>query len=365
MPVPQQIYCCDRYGRLEILDPASLALSTVAAPNILAPSPGPALFALGYDTAKDNIYMTGLPDGTSFSGIAGDPTGSNLYALRLVLNGATYTPTEVAPPTRMVGPRPEWLVVDPTGGRLFVADAQQGLSVWNTTATVTGFTQLGSNYRPGLGALQAQGVAFSSALNRIYVCCQSATGADQIAVYDGTNSASMLQIAGSPFAFPSLALNSSRTSMLVVGSRLVVTTAAGVVAFNITATTIALVAGSPFPTSATAATQLGADPRGLAFDSINNRILVCNFGQNSVAALNSTSYAHMASSPFPTAQSPKSVIFNPTTARVYVANFNGGDLTAAVPTSGGLSVYTASTMAQIAGSPFLKGTPTSLVTFGP
>ncbi len=356
--MPQYVYGCDRRGRVVILDPTTCL---PVGGDYYHTAPGPALFGLGFDVSNNNVYFAGIPDGSGIDDPAA--SGSVFYSIRMAPG-----PVQVALPSQMpLGSiEPYAMAVDSSHGRVFVADPLVGLTAWSTTPGASGFPQLaGSPYTPGLGQIKAKGVAYSAALNRVYVCCQNAAGVDQVAVYDANSGPPMNQIPGSPFTIAAthpLSLTTSRTSMAIdttqTPNRVLITCPSGVVALN--GSTLAVIGTGPYPTSAT---QSGATPRGITLDSAG-RVYICNFGQDTLAVLTAGTYAPIASSPFPTGHGPQAVIYNPTTNYVYVANFNGGDLNG-VAGRGGLSVHLASTMAQISGSPFQPDNPLTNLTFGP
>jgi DNA-binding beta-propeller fold protein YncE len=352
MPVPTQVYATDRSGLVLVLNPSTLALA--AAPwssNIFRPDTGPALFGLGFDNSSTNLYTVGVPDGTTsyFSALRPVTDGLGNYSLVSPTPAGTAFPST----TSTFSFQPESIAIDSANKRVFVADSTRWLTAWSTNlpnASST-FTQLtGSPYYPNNGPIRAQGVAYDAFHNRVFTTCQNSAGQDQLAVYDASVSP-MVHIAGSPFSL-TLSLNTSRTAIAydAVNDRVLITTSAGLVVWN--AATKAVVAGSPFSTG-------GLDPRAIALDATNSRVYICNFGSDTLAALNSTGYGPITGSPYPTGHGPKSVAYLPSTNRVYVANFNGNP--------GGITVYNASTtpLGTVAGSPFQSSFSFNNLAVGP
>ncbi len=105
------------------------------------------------------------------------------------------------------------------------------------------------------------------------------------------------------------------------------------------ATTLAPIAGSPFPTG-------GLSPIGIAINPTGTRVYVTNINSNNVSVLDATTLAPIVGSPFPTGGfGPSAIAINPAGTRVYIGNL----------TSNNLSVLDATTLAPIAGSPFPTG----------
>ena len=345
MPPPSQVYATDRNGIIFVLDPTTLAsVGSTWSSSLFTTFPGPALFGLAYENSSNFLYTVGLPDGT----------GSSFFALTPTLN-TTYSLTNPANPAPMPANsfQPESIAVDSTNKRVFVADPTRFLTAWNTNLAGTGgvFAQLaGSPYYPNNGVLRAQGVAYNPTANRVYVACQTLAGQDQLAVYDAST-APMTQISGSPFNL-TLGLSTSHTSIAYdsVNNRILLTSLLGLIALN--ATTLAPIAGSPFPTG-------GTDPRGIALDTTNGRVYVTNFGSDSLAALTASTLAPISGSPYATGHGPKSVVYYPTKNWVYVCNFNSNP--------GGITVYNAGVtpMTAISGSPFEAGFSFTNLAIGP
>jgi YVTN family beta-propeller protein len=180
----------------------------------------------------------------------------------------------------------------------------------------------GSPYYPGVGPIQAQGLAYDSNLNHVYTCCQTATG-DALAVYN-TATAPMTLIGTVPLTL-SLASSGCSIALDTANNHILITCAGGLWVVN--ATSLEPIQSTPFSTD-------GSDPRGLVV--ANGKVFVCNFGSDTLAVLNSSTLA-ASSSPLTTGHSPRNVAYNSTTGLIYVTNFNGNP--------GGLSVFNASTLA--------------------
>ena len=346
MPPPSQVYATDRNGIIFVLDPTTLAkVSSTWDSPLFAPPPGPALFGLAYENSSNFLYTVGIPDGT----------GSNFYAMTPVVDAVTgaYKLTNPANPATMPANsfQPESIAVDSTHSRVFLADSTRFLTAWSTNLSGGVFTQLaGSPYYPNNGVLRAQGVAYNTAANRVYVACQTLAGQDQLAVYDAST-APMTQISGSPFNL-TLGLSTSHTSIAYdsVNNHILLTSSLGLVVLN--ATTFAPIAGSPFSTG-------GTDPRGIALDATNGRVYVCNFGSDTLAALTASTLAPISGSPYATGHGPKNVVYYPTKNWVYVCNFNSNP--------GGITVLNAAVtpMTAISGSPFEAGFSFTNLAIGP
>lgn len=337
---PTQLYSVSREGNIFVFDPLTLATPTGWASNFLQPFPGPALGGFGIDPSTSNLYLCGIP-GSS---------GSYLYPVGAFLDGGgQYFLGGIANPATMPAETflPEFLAIDGPGQRVFVADDRRMLTAWSTST----FAALaGSPYYPSNGTIKAQGVAYNSAANRVYVCCQTDAGQDQVVVYNAAT-APMTPIAGSPFNV-SLGLSQSSGAMAfdAVNNRLLIACSLGLVALN--GTTLAPIAGSPFATG-------GSDPRALVIDTVQSRVYVANFGSDSLAALALSTLAPIAGSPYAVGHSPGSLAFSATVNRLYVGCYGSNP--------GGIHLFNPSTapMTQVAGSPFYSGSQFVRLAVGP
>jgi DNA-binding beta-propeller fold protein YncE len=312
MPAPaSQVYANDRSGNLWVLNPSTLAGTSYSFPE------GAANAAIAFDNTNTyNVFLPGVYSGASVDMVVfsaqslAEATGSPLS-----MPSSSFRPLQAA--------------YDSTNNRLYVADFAAGLTVWNTAT----LTQVGSMLTPGTGTIQTQGVAYNPSTNLIYTCCQSSTGQDQLAVY---NASTLAQVTGSPFAVNSLMLTNSYTSIAydATNNHILITgnnPQGGLTVLN--ASTYAPISGSPFNTG-------GTDARGLAV--ANGNVYICNFGSNNLGILTASTLVAPTGSPYATGASPNAVAVDAT--QVYVTNFNG--------TAGALSVFTASSMLPITGSPF-------------
>ncbi len=313
--VPTQIYGLRRDGLLEVRDPTTLSPGTGwANPNQIPV--GPAINGIAYDSGNNWLYLLGVVDGTA----------ANFVALQPQPSGGGYALGEANPTVMPAGTfQPDAVTVDPTNKRVFVGDAFRTLTAWNTNLSSSNpFTQIsGSPYYYSNGLIKAQGAVYDPNHQRLYTCCQDATGQDQLVVFDATTGPPMTQVSGSPFA-KTLGLSTSTTSMAydTTNNRILISSSLGLIVLDATSSSYAAISGSPFPT---VASPTGfEDPRGVAFNATNGHVYVCNFGVDSLSVLTASTLASITGSPFPTGHGPSKVAYSASQNKVYVANLNGG-----------------------------------------
>lgn len=327
--MPNQLYAIDRTGYVWVLDPTTLASPspTTWSSPFLQPYPGPALGAAGFDTSNSRLVMSGLAGGVA----------SYLYAVTPSLNnqGLYFLAGAAAPISMPDGTlQPSQVAIDNANHRIYIADSVRYLTAWSIAGSP--ITQLaGSPYYPNGGDIKAQGVAYNA--NRVYTCCQTPSGQDQLVIYDAT-SFPMNQIAGSPVNL-TLGLSQSNGDIAydIANGRILIACSLGLVVLN--ATTFAPIAGSPFSTG-------GTDPRRLVIDTIQSRVYVANFGSNTIGALSLSTLAPISGSPYSVPGSPNALAFSPAANRLYVASYNIG-------TSSTITVYNPTTvpMTTVSGLP--------------
>lgn len=349
MPAPTQVYASDRTGRIWIFDPATMANPSWA-PSGLQYATGPALFGMAYNSSTERLYLAGVPDGVGLDAPA-TVTGNTLVELGLdpILPSGFSLNVKSTIPMPAGAFQPNTISVG-SGNRLFIGDPLRFMTAWGTSPSLAQLA--GSPYLTSGGLAKAQGIAFDSGNNRLYLGCQDASGQDKLAVYDAAVGPPMTQIANSPFSAP-LGLNSSNTSIAVdvANNRIFLTSSAGLVVLNRASATFAPIAGSPFATSPFSQ----ADPRSVVYNATAGRVYVANFAKDSLAVFSGTTApTPISGSPFTTGHGPISIAFHNPSNRIYVANYHGG-----------ITVFDSTTMLPIAGSPVLPGVQFSQICVGP
>lgn len=303
------IFSNSRGGKLFKIDPNSLAFTST---NI--PPNGGSCTALGIDPVSRNLFTAGAFTGNSY--VMGVIRASNLGLVTSVLSD-----TSVAN-----GISPKRIAPDPTRGRMYVPSGG-GLRVFDTSLAreVTG--------SPVAVGPCLSGVAFDTRRDLIYVFTQDAQQNKQLNII---NAATLQPVAGSPLALPGPAANFDSPSKVVydsVNDNLLWTTGSGSGQTNLHVLNAATLQLRPFSPVTT-----GSTCRGLALDAVHNRVLVSNFGDNTISVYNATTLTSVMTTATNNLFSPEDIYYEPNSNRAFVSNFNG---------DGGVTVFDGNNMTAI------------------
>jgi YVTN family beta-propeller protein len=265
-----------------------------------------------------------VPVGNLPHGVGVNPTTGRVYVANnnsntvSVIDGATNAVVATVP----VGNGPELVGVNPTTGRVYVTNRDS-----NSVSVIDGVTNAVVATIPLPIATNPNGLAVNPTTGRVYTANY---GKDTVSVIDGATNAvvATVPVGNAPV----------RVAVNPTTSRVYVT--------NINGNSVSVIDGTTNAVVATiASVQL---PYGVGVNPTRSRVYVANLGNNTVTVIDAATNTVVATVPVGT--NPYGVGVNPTTSHVYAANETSNDVSVIEdlppidPTSTTLSCAPASVM---------------------